>query len=335
MTPVSVLVVIVNYRTPALALEAVASLEAQVRAHGDAHVVLVDNGSADGSAEAMRHGLAARDIRDWCTLLPVDRNGGFAAGNNAALHWYRDAAGALPEFVWHLNPDARAHAGALAALTRFMAAQPAAGIAGSLCLYEDGGVQPSGFHFHSPRTELVAAINFGPVTRLLGGELTVPPGSAPARVDWVSGSSFMVRRAVFDAIGMMDEGFFLYFEECDFSARAAAAGFETWTVPASVVTHLGGQSTGQSGAAEYVNRRPRYWFAARARFFRRRYGVAGAHLANWLWLLGHPFGTAISRLRGRRRAEPPQLWRDFLTQYYGRGGLMYRLGAADPSPGGH
>lgn len=323
MTPVSVLVIIVNYRTPALALAAVASLEAEVSARGDAHVVLVDNGSADGSAEAMRAGLAAREIEGWCTLLPVERNGGFAAGNNEGLRWYERQAGAPPEFVWHLNPDTLAHPGAIGGLVRFLRDRPAAGIAGTRCLWEDGRARASGFRFHSPRTELIAALGLGKVARLLGGGVAIDPPASPMRVDWVSGSSFMVRRAVFDAIGMMDEGFFLYFEEADFCSRAAAAGFETWSVPASVVTHIGGQSTGLTGAGRRINRRPRYWFAARARFFLRRYGVARTHLANWLWLLGYPLGTLIYALRGGRREDPPRFWRDFLVNYYGRGGLMY------------
>lgn len=326
MDPVSVLVVIVNYRTPALALDAVAALEGEVLARGDTHVVVVDNGSGDGSADRLAQGVARRGLGGWCTILPVERNGGFAAGNNEGMRWYqRVTGGALPEFVWLLNPDTIPRPGSIAGLCDFLATHPQAGIAGSRCLWEDGRPRISAFRFHSPRTELIAAVDFGPVTHLLGNrQVALPPSGVPVRVDWVSGSSFMVRREVVERIGMMDEGYFLYFEEADYCARALEAGFESWHVPESVIVHIGGQATGLTGASRAINRRPRYWFASRARFFVRHYGVWGAHLANALWLFGYPLGRLIAALRGQRRDEPPHLWRDFLTNYYGPGGLMYR-----------
>lgn len=326
MKTVSVLVVIVNYRTAELTVEAIASLEGEVLARGDAHVVVVDNGSDDGSAALIARGIEQRGFGGWCTLKAVDRNGGFAAGNNAALDCYRETMGQeLPEFVWLLNPDTLAHAGAIGALVDFLRAHPRVGIAGGRCLWEDGRVRYSAFRFISPVTELIAAVNFGPFTRLLGGRnVGVEPTDQPARVDWVSGSSLMMRRTVIDTIGPMDEAYFLYFEETDFCAKASDAGFEIWTVPASVITHIGGQATGASGEQRRLKRRPRYWFESRARFLVRRYGVAGAHLANFSWLAAYPLGRLIGSLRGHRGHESPRIWRDFAAANYGRGGLMYR-----------
>ena len=327
MTPVSVLVIIVNYRTPALALEAAASLEAEVLARGDSHVVIVENGSGDNSAEIIAAGIAERGLGAWCSLLPVVENRGFAAGNNEGLRWYQRETGGLPEFAWLLNPDTTAHPNAIGALLAFMADNPNAGIVGSRCLWEDGRIRFSAFHFPSLASELTHAIAFGPITRLLGDqEVVVPISDRPVRADWVSGSSFMIRRAVIERIGLMDEGYFLYFEESDYCARAADAGFEVWTVPQSVITHIGGQATGITGAQRGSKRRPRYWFAARARFFARRYGAAYANLANLAWLFGYPLGRAIDAVRGKKRDDPPFFWLDFLRHYYGLGGLMYRRG---------
>ncbi|MBO9714530.1 glycosyltransferase family 2 protein [Sphingomonas sp.] len=331
MHEAAILVVIVNYRTPDLAVDAVASLADEVRARGDTQVVVVENGSGDESAAVIAAAIEAHGFGDWCALVVSERNGGFAAGNNVGIRWYQDRhGGALPAQVWLVNPDTRAEPGALGALVDFMDAHPQVGIAGGRCLWEDGSTRYTAFRFHSPRTELVSAVNFGPVTKLLGkAQVALPIPEAPRRVDWVSGSSFMVRRAVIEAIGGMDEGYFLYFEEADYCARAQDAGFEVWTVPASVITHLGGKSTGVTGASRTLNRRPRYWFASRARFFIARYGRARTHLANLLWIIGYPLGTLIGRARGRPRADPPRFWRDFITNYYGAGGLMYR-----PAEGG-
>jgi len=326
MKPVSVLIVIVNYRTPSLALDALASLEAEVTARGDAHVVLVDNGSGDGSAEAIATGMAEQGLSGWCTLLPITENRGFAAGNNEALRWYQRQTGELPEYTWLLNPDTTAHSGAVGALVDFMAAHPQAGIVGGRCLWEDGAIRFTAFRFPSLATEITNAVAFGPVTRLLGNKASVLPiADRPTRADWVSGSSLMIRRAVIERIGLMDEDYFLYFEESDYCAKATDAGFEIWTEPASVITHIGGQSTGVTGAARAANRRPRYWFAARARFFVRRYGAAYAHVTNLSWLLAYPIGRMLFALRRKDRGDPPLFWWDFLRHYYGPGGIMYKV----------
>jgi GT2 family glycosyltransferase len=324
MKPVSVLVVIVNYRTPVLALGAAAALEADIAERGDAHVVIVDNGSGDDSAATIARGIEERGYGDWCSLLAETRNGGFAAGNNVGIAWYRHETGMLPDYAWLLNPDTIAEPGALGALVDFLRDHPEVGLAGSRCLEPDGTVWPSAFRFQSPRTELNAAINFGPITRLLGNPVIAPPQpESPARTDWVSGTSMMVRREVLERVGPMDEGYFLYFEETDYCARAAEAGFQSWTVPASRVKHIGGQATGVTGEQRAQKRRPRYWFASRARFLIHQYGVGRTHLANLLWLAGYPLGRLIAGLRGRKSDDPPRFWRDFLLAYYGPAGIMY------------
>ena len=327
MIAAPILVLIVNYRTPLLTVQAIEAIADEIRARGDAHILIVDNGSGDGSAPAIEAAIARPALRDLCTLLALDGNPGFAGGNNAGLEYYRASSGGRsPELLWLLNPDTIADPGALTALVDFLAAHPQTGIAGGLCLRPDGSIRHSAFRFHRPLTELVTALDFGPLRRLLARhDVVMPIGDEPFRTDWVSGAHFMVRGAVFDRIGPMDARYFLYFEETDFCARAANAGFETWHVPASRVTHIGGQATGvtEGRAAE---RRPLYWFASRARFLLRRHGVAKTHLANLLWLLATPPGALLARLRGRPRHDPPWLWWDFLRHYYGPGGLMYRAG---------
>ena len=326
MRPFGALVIIVNFRTPELTLAAIASLQGEVESRDDTHVVIVDNGSGDGSLEMIAHGVAERGFARWCSVHDAGANRGFAAGNNAALRWHRqETGGALPEYCWLLNPDTRAEPGALGALIAFLETHPEAGIAGSRCLHETGKVWPSAFRFHSPGTELNAGLAFGPAEWLLRlNRVALPVQEQPAAVDWVSGASMLVRRAVIERIGLMDEEYFLYFEETDYCRRARDAGFSVWTVPASCVVHLGGQATGVTAADQSRRRRPRYWFASRARFLLQLHGKAGTHLANLLWLAGYPLGRLIGAMRGRDRDDPRRLWLDFLTAYYGPGGIMYR-----------
>ena len=184
--------------------------------------------------------------------------------------------------------------------------------------------RPSAFRFHSPLSEFVTALDFSLLRKLLRRhDVAMPIVDHPFPAEWLSGSHLMIRGAVFDRIGLLDPRYFLYFEETDFCARASEAGFEAWHVPASRIVHIGGQATGvtETGATA---RRPRYWFASRARFLLRRHGLAKTHLANFLWLIAAPPGALLARLRGRQRNDPPRLWRDFLIHYYGPGGLMYR-----------
>ncbi|ATE66130.1 glycosyltransferase family 2 protein [Rhizorhabdus dicambivorans] len=325
MSPAPILVLIVNYRTAALTMRAVEAILPEIRARGDAHILIVDNGSDDGSVQAIAAGIERLKIADCCSLLALDINLGFAGGNNAGLARYRDASGGRwPEFIWLLNPDTEAEPGALNTLVDFLADHPGAGLAGGRCLRPDGSIRHSAFRFHSPLTEFVTALDFGPIRRVMSDyDVVLPIGQRPCRTEWLSGSHLMVRGTVFERIGLLDPAYFLYFEETDFCARAADAGFEAWHVPASRIVHLGGQSTGVT-EAQPRGRRPRYWFASRARFLLRRHGAAKTHLANLLWLVATPIGSVIAHLRGRPRQEPPRLWRDFLCHYYGPRGLMYR-----------
>ena len=126
----------------------------------------------------------------------------------------------------------------------------------------------------------------------------------------------MVRASVFDRIGLLDENYFMYFEETDFCLRAARSGIECWYLPEGRIVHLVGQSSGVTGAARSKKRRPQYWFASRSRYFRRNLGSAALHAANLLWLLGYPLASLLLAVRGKKRDEPPLLWWDFLRFNY-------------------
>src|SRR5438067_9909815 len=120
------LIVIVNYRTPDLAIDCLRSLAPQIAPQ--MRVVITDNLSGDDSVERMS--AAIRDHQwDWATLMPLERNGGFAFGNNTAIRPAL-ASEAPPEFVLLLNPDTVLRDGAVQALLDFMQAHPQVGIAG-------------------------------------------------------------------------------------------------------------------------------------------------------------------------------------------------------------
>ena len=117
------------------------------------------------------------------------------------------------------------------------------GIAGSRLENPDGSPQPSANRFHSVFGEINTGLRIGVVTKLLARYEVAPPAPvSTCATDWVSGASFIVRSDVFRQIGLMDERYFMYYEETDFCLRAARAGWERWYVPASRVVHLQGQA---------------------------------------------------------------------------------------------
>ena len=306
------LVVNVNYKTPALVADCLRSLAPQVR--DDVHVVVTDNASPDDSVAQISRTIVDEGYGGWCTFMPLPTNGGFAYGNNEAIQAFLPKQ---PQYVWLLNPDTIALDDALIELEHFLDANPHAGIAGGRAENRDGSVRRSSFRFHSPLGEFESAVKFGPVSKLLKSHVVAPPiPEKPAKVGWVSGASMMIRREVFEKIGLLDAGYFMYFEETDFCLRAERAGFENWYVPASRIIHLVGQSSGVTGTQRVAKRRPKYWFDSRKRYFKNNFGGATFHAANLFWLTGYPIGRIWQLARLKPREDPPRLWWDFLRYNY-------------------
>ncbi|WP_406696195.1 glycosyltransferase family 2 protein [Singulisphaera sp. Ch08] len=282
-TSKSILVVIVNYRTADLVTDCLRSLEAEVDSLPGIQVVVVDNASGDGSVDRLVAAIVENLWEGWASILPVERNGGFAAGNNAAIQPALEAA-APPDYVLLLNPDTVVHGGALRTLYDFMEAKPEVGIAGSRLEDPDGTPQRSAFRFPSVLGEIENGLRFGVVTKLLHRWVVAPPVPEVAcRTDWVSGACLLVRREVFDAVGLLDADYFMYYEEVDFCKRAAQAGWPCWFVPEARVVHLVGQSTRVETGVVARKRQPTYWFASRRRYFQTYLGKYATWLTDLAW----------------------------------------------------
>jgi N-acetylglucosaminyl-diphospho-decaprenol L-rhamnosyltransferase len=308
----SVLVVIVNYRSAGLAIDCLRSLAPEVASHPGARAVVVENASGDDSADRLASAIRDEGWGGWASLVVAPRNGGFAAGNNLAIAPSL-ASGRPPGLVWLLNPDTIVRPGALRELVGFLDRRPDVGLAGSRLEYPDGEPQRSAFNFPTVLGELESGLRLGPVSWALRRHVQAPPvPEGECRVDWVAGASLMVRREVFDAVGLLDEGYFMYFEEVDFCFKAARAGWPCWYVPESRVVHLVGQSSGLTKAGEHHRRRPRYWFEARRRFFVANHGRARALAADVTYALA--FATFRARRLLQRKPDPDPRWMlwDFL-----------------------
>ena len=202
---------------------------------------------------------------------------------------------------------------ALRALVEFMMERPRVGIAGSSLEEADGAPWPYAFRFPSFWSELDEGVRLGIFSRLLS-EHTVARkmSNVPERVDWLPGASMMVRREVFEKIGLMDEDYFLYFEETDFCLQAARAGFETWYVPASRIMHIAGQSTGVTGKQNVARRLPGYWFESRTRYFLKNHGRLYGSVTDLARAVGFVSWRARRLVQRKPDEDPPKFLRDFL-----------------------
>lgn len=310
----SAFVVIVNYRTGPLVVECLASLVGELGALRGGRVIVVDNASGDDSVGCIAAAIRANGWGGWAEVLALPRNGGFAYGNNHAIQRAREHDPQLGTIVC-LNPDTTVHAGAIAALIGHLDRTPQAGIAGASIEDEHGVLQRSAHPFHSPLAELDSGAQLGVITSLIGARsLSKGATDELQPSDWVSGACFAVRAEVFNAIGLFDEGYFLYFEETDFCLRAKRAGWSCWYVPSARVRHVEGAST---GIREATRRRPAYWFASRRRFFVKAHGMLGLLVADLLWSAGRA-SFVLRRALGlggapKLNAEPRRFAFDLLT----------------------
>ncbi len=308
--PPTIDVIIVNFCTGSLVVSCLESLESERQEFAGIRAIVVDNASADGSAEQIGAVIAARGW-DWVTLLEASSNAGFGAGNNIGICWALERADAA-DFYWLLNPDTEVHPSAALELMRFMASHPRAGIAGSALLEGDGRPWPYAFRFPTILGEIERGAQLGILSRLLQHWAVLwKMNDRPAEVEWVSGASLVIRRALLEQGLRFDENFFLYYEETDFCLQARRAGWQCWYVPGAIVVHIAGQSTGVTGRQHLFKRLPGYWFDSRRYYFLKNHGRLYGMLADIGWMGGHLVAIAKRWMRGLPRSDPPGLMADF------------------------
>ena len=298
------LVVILNYRVTQLTIDCLRSVATEIGSVPGTQVAVCENGTGDDSAERIQKAIDDNGWSSWCTLTAIHPNLGFTGGNNVILRPAMQSADP-PQFVLLLNADTIIRPNAFKALVDFMDQHPNVGIAGSRLEDPDGTPQRSAFRFQSAMSEFEGSLKLGLATRLLKRWMVAPPvRDQNFATDWVPGASMIVRREVFRDIGLLDEGYYTYFDDIDFCFNARKAGWSTWYVPASRVVHLVGQST------EVANNRPKrhppYLFEARRRYFLKNHGPFYAAMAD----AGKIMGLLLWRLRvmfGKPDSAPPYL----------------------------
>ena len=251
-------VVVVSYNTRNLLRACLASVEAEAGRLGvECEIVVVDNGSTDGSCE-----LVQESFGDVHLIRPADNVGYAGAVNIALVRWL-----GLPECpprVLVLNPDTELRRGALTELL-IAAELPAVALVGPSLEYADGRFQHAAFR--EPGVVQVVLDVF-PVPRLTDSTLNGRYGrnlyyDVPFDADFVLGACMLVNMDAVTQVGPMDSGFFMYCEEMEWCMRFRRAGWRVLCAPAARVMHHAGAATSQS--------RPEMWVSlwrSRLRFFR-------------------------------------------------------------------
>ncbi len=283
-----VIALVLNWRRPEDTIAAVHSLlESSWPA---LRVLVLDNGSSDGSAQRLKEELPGE-----VELLVNEKNLGFAGGNNVGI---RRALDQGADFVFLLNSDARVTETTVEGLVDALTANPDAGAAGPAIL---SGTDP-------------------PLLESLGGTIDLRSGrirhqgfgrpwpapeaeDEPHRTDMINGCAFMVRRQAVDETGLMDERFFCYLEEADWCLRLAAAGWPVLLVPGQTVRHTGGASLGGTSSAL------RIYFGVRNHLLLLRRNAGRGLPGRWvrslnvtaLWLLFLFVSSGITKREGLRQ----------------------------------
>lgn len=304
-------VVVVNYKTPLLVIDCIKSLIDERKSGLDLDVFVGDADSQDGSVDAITAFIEENKI-DWATCFDIGRNGGFAFGNNYIVQNHVFPSKDYSH-VHFLNPDAYIHPGAVRALVDFLDANGQAGVAGSRLENPDGSLRAYGFYFPTPSREFFRGARVGLFDRLFPKmAIKIPNLLQTKEVDWVTGASFMMPRGVLERVGLMDDRYFLYFEESDLMYRVRKAGYQVWHVAESRVVHLAGQATGVRPNDRTALALPPYWYHSRFKFFHDQYGKSGAILANLSFLAGDIVYRIGRVLRFKPILDPPNLFSDFI-----------------------
>lgn len=306
---IELLVVIINYKTPQMTCECLDSLLPELE-YLSSKVVVVDNDSQDDSIAHIQNWIENAKTQQ-VSLIASKNNGGFASGNNIGILSHH------AENYLLLNSDTVIRPGAIKYLLSGITDEVKVGLASPRLEWLDGIPQQSCFNQHTIWSEFLSAAKTGPFTKLLKKYVVANPiTDKSSQAEWTSFACVMIHRSVFEKIGLLDEGFFMYFEDAEFCHRARKAGWEIANYPEAHVVHLRGGSSPLKSQAKLRKRLPRYFYESRTRYFYLLYGRGGLLTANLLWTLGALI--ALFRTLFSKRYQPniaEKQWRDIWINF--------------------
>jgi len=262
-------------------------------------VIVVDNGSMDGSVETLYRQFP------WVQVIANEQNVGFIRGSNQGIRASRG------RYVLLLNPDTEVVGDALSLMVDYMQGHVGVGATGPQLRYPDGSIQSSRRRFPTLATAFLESTilqQWFPNNRVLDQYyINDQPADDVQEVDWVTGACILLRREAIEQVGLLDESVFMYSEELDWCRRAKSVGWRVVYLPTAQVIHHEGKSSEQAVASRHI-----HFQGAKIHYFRKHHGRwAGAFLRLFLlltyvcqlleeggmWLVGHKRHLRVQRLR--------------------------------------
>ncbi len=265
-------VIIVNWNVCELLQRCLASIEAQQR-DSSLEVIVVDNASSDDSVR-----MIEREFPHVC-LIASRKNLGYTGGNNLG------AKAARGRYLFILNPDTEIVGDTLEQLVAYLDGHPSVGVVGPQLLYPDGSIQSSRRRFPQVMTALFDGTPFSlrwfPDNRFVRA-YTMADRSADEiqPVDWLVGAALMIRREAWQAVGPLDEQFFMYSEELDWCHRCRDKGWEIHYLPTARIIHHERASAQQVQVATRIR-----IFRSRILYFRKYFGTGWANVIRLFFLV--------------------------------------------------
>lgn len=252
-------------------------------------VFVVDNNSADGSAEMVKENFP--NVK----LIANKENLGFAKGNNQAI---KNSSG---DFVLLLNPDMKLLPDTLDNMLKWMREETWVSLAGCNLINEKGETIKHVRRFPSFLSQLAIVLKLPHVyPGILNKYLRVNfDYSRPAMVDSIRGAFFMIRREILKKIGGMDERYFLWFEEVDFCKQVYENGGEVWYTPAAKCIDYVGQSFGQVPRGQTQ----KYFRESMLSYFKKWHPIWQFFLLKLAWFIGIFIAWLCERLGVKSKAK--------------------------------
>lgn len=253
-------VIIVNYNTENLTIQAINSVEANSK-QIEYEIIVVDNASPDGIAK-----LSSMKS-DYLRVIPLDENLGFGRANNEGLKY------ANGRNVFFLNPDTELRNNVLKILSEYLDAHPNVATCGGNLFDEDGVPTHSFSRLYPSILKDLDFIFCRFYTKLRYGENAEHNHTeTPINVAYICGADMMARKSLLDKYGAFDTDYFLYHEECDMAYRLTKLGYEHHSVPSAMTFHYEGKSF------DFSSKREAFSFDGKMTYYRKHFSK------NYVWM---------------------------------------------------
>jgi len=303
-------IIIVNYNVEHHLRECLQSIYRNTKGIS-LEIIIVDNNSTDGSVDMVKSEFPEVKLIENCQNL------GFAKGANQGL---RENKG---RYILLLNPDTIVLPNALDKMVEFMDENPRTGALGCKLLYPDGSLQPSCRSFPTLITaffENTGLEKFFPKNKLVAKyKMGYWDYNDLREVDQPMGSALMIRREVIEQVGLLDERFYMFFEEVDLCFRVKKRGWKIYFTPSVQIIHYGGQSARPTMPKMMIQ-----GYKSKHKFFRKHYGILSEWIVKqmdiWGLILKTLYRTVTVSTNSKNGSncdkEYPRGSREILKDYY-------------------